>query len=177
MEATAATSDFVQAAVRDFEALKTRDAAGMAASYAEDAIADIVPVGVLRGSNEIREFFEGVFAAFPDLETTYDIVATSVNIVVIEWRSRGTFTGAPFQDLEPNGKSVEYRGVDVMRIEDDRIVHNTAYYDGMTVARQLGMLPPGGIVTRLMPNDSRPSERRTRDQSPLRSQSLRWTLV
>jgi steroid delta-isomerase-like uncharacterized protein len=141
MEATT-SPDITQAALRDFEALAARNAAGMAASYAEDAIADIVPVGVLRGSNEIREFFEGLFAAFPDMETTYDVVATSGNTVVVEWRSHGTFSGVAFQGVEPTGKPVDSRGVDVMKIENDRIAHNTAYYDGMGFARQVGMMPP-----------------------------------
>ena len=141
MEATT-TPDFVQPAVRDFKALAARDAAGMAASYADDAIADIVPVGVLRGSDEIRQFFEGLFAAFPDMETTYEIVAASGNTVVVEWRSHGTFSGVAFQGVEPTGKEIDSRGVDIMKIENDRIAHNTAYYDGMAFARQLGMMPP-----------------------------------
>src|SRR5437588_518204 len=32
--------------------------------------------------------------------------------------------------------------VDVMRIENDRIAHNTAYYDGLVFTRQIGMMPP-----------------------------------
>ena len=141
MEATT-TPDFVQAAVRDFEALARRDSAGMQDAYADDAVVELVPIGILRGSAEVKEFFDGLFAAMPDLETTYEVVAASDNNVVIEWRMRGNFTGAPFQDVDPTGKPLELRGVDLMRIEDDRIVHNTAYYDGMDFARQLGMLPP-----------------------------------
>ena len=142
MEATAATTPEAQAALRDFEALAARDAAGMAASYAEDAIADIVPVGVLRGSNEIRQFFEALFAAVPDMETTYEVVSAGDGKVVVEWRSHGTFSGTAFQGIEPTGKAIDSRGVDVMTIENDRIAHNTAYYDGMAFARQLGMMPP-----------------------------------
>lgn len=141
MEATT-TADFAQAAVRDFEALQNRDAAGMEAAYADDAIVELVPIGILRGSREVRDFFESLFAALPDLETTYEIRAASDGTAVVEWRMRGTFTGAPFQDVEPTGKSLELRGVDLMKIENGRIVHNTAYYDGMDFARQLGMLPP-----------------------------------
>ena len=140
MEATTTTPE-AQAAVRDFEALAARDAAGMAASYAEDAIADIVAVGVLRGSEEIKQFFESLFAAFTDMETTYDIVAASGNTVVVEWRSHGTFSGTAFQGIEPTGKQIDSRGVDIMKIENDRIAHNTAYYDGMAFARQIGMMP------------------------------------
>jgi steroid delta-isomerase-like uncharacterized protein len=143
MEATT-TPDFTQPAVRDFEALANRDAAGMQACYADDAVVDLVPVGVLRGSAEIKEFFDGLFAAIPDLETTYEIAAASDNTVAVEWRMRGTHTGGAFQDIEPTGKAVEFRGIDVMRIENDRIAHNTAYYDAMDFSRQLGMMPGRG---------------------------------
>jgi steroid delta-isomerase-like uncharacterized protein len=141
MEATTTTEDFVQAAVRDMEALKRRDAAGIEAAYADDAVVELVPIGILRGSKEVREFFEGLFAAIPDIETTYEISAASDGMAVVEWRMRGTFTGAPFQGIEATGRSVELRGVDLMRIENDRIAHNTAYYDAMDFARQFGMLP------------------------------------
>jgi steroid delta-isomerase-like uncharacterized protein len=140
----ASTTTAVDAATRDFQALQRRDAAGMAAAYADDAVVDMVPMGIFRGSSEIRELFEGLFAAVPDLETTYEIAATNDDTVVVEWRNRGTFNGSAFQGIEPTGKQVEMRGVDVIKVKDDRIVHNTAYYDGMDFARQLGMLPPLG---------------------------------
>jgi steroid delta-isomerase-like uncharacterized protein len=137
----ASTSSPVDTATRDFQALQRRDAAGMAECYAEDAVVEFVPIGPVRGSDEIREFFEGLFAAVPDLETTYEIVAADDDTVVAEWRNRGTFSGAAFQGIEPTGKRVEFRGIDVMKIENDRIAHNTAYYDGLDFARQIGMMP------------------------------------
>jgi steroid delta-isomerase-like uncharacterized protein len=113
----------------------------MKASYADDAVVDFVPLEVFRGSEAVRQFFVGLFAAIPDLETTYELAAASDHTAVVEWRMRGTFDGAAFQGIEPTGKQVELRGVDVMRIENDRIAHNTAYYDGMDFARQIGMMP------------------------------------
>src|SRR5207248_11309921 len=101
-----------------------------------------VPLRVLRGSEELRQFFLGLFAAIPDLETTYEVAAASDDAAVVQWRMSGTFNGsAPFEGVEPTGKHVELRGCDVMRVENDRIVHNTAYYDGMDFARQVGMMP------------------------------------
>jgi steroid delta-isomerase-like uncharacterized protein len=141
MEATTTPTSAVEAATRDFEALARRDAGGMAAAYAEDAVVDFVPVGVVRGSSGVREFFEGLFAAVPDLETTFEVAAASDSTVVVEWRMRGTFTGAAFQGVEANGKQVELRGADVLQIKDGLIAHNTAYYDGMEFPRQIGMFP------------------------------------
>jgi steroid delta-isomerase-like uncharacterized protein len=115
----------------------------MKACYADDGIVDFVPLGlVLRGTGDIHDFFTQLFTAIPDLETTYELAAASDGTAVVQWRNRGHFTGGPFQGIEPNGREVEIRGVDVMRVENDRIAHNTVYYDSMDFARQVGMLPP-----------------------------------
>ena len=53
----------------------------------------------------------------------------------------GTFAGGPFQGTEPTGKRVELRGVDVMVFESDLLRHNVVYYDGLSFARQIGLLP------------------------------------
>ena len=54
----------------------------------------------------------------------------------VEWRMTGTFTGAPFQGVEPTGRAIELRGLDLIEIEDGENVSNTAYYDGMAFARR-----------------------------------------
>ncbi|HEV3287572.1 MAG TPA: ester cyclase, partial [Streptosporangiaceae bacterium] len=47
----------------------------------------------------------------------------------------------PFQGIEPTGRRVEIRGVDVMEVAEGLVQHNTIYYDGATFARQVGLLP------------------------------------
>src|SRR2546421_12723117 len=99
MEASTQTSSAAETASRDFEALARRDADTMKACYADDAVIDLVPLHVLRGSEELRQFFLGMFAAIPDLETTYELAAASDDTAVIEWRRRGTFSGRPCQGV------------------------------------------------------------------------------
>jgi steroid delta-isomerase-like uncharacterized protein len=145
MEATtsaqAPATAAAEAAKRDFDALQKRDPDAMKAAYAEHAVVDFVPLGlVLRGNEELRRFFFELFAAVPDLETTYDIVATSGDAAVVEYHMRGTHLGS-FQGVDATGKHLELRGCDVMHVEGDLIVRNTAYYDGMAFARQIGMMP------------------------------------
>ena len=60
---------------------------------------------------------------------------------VVQWWADGTFTGAPFLDIEPTGRHVEIRGVDVMEIGDGQVRNNTIYYDGNAWARQVGLMP------------------------------------
>lgn len=127
-----------------FEAMGRRDAAAMADHWREDGVDDVVPVGVLRGRAEIRDFMAATFASMPDAETTIGRVVAGDRTCAVEWRLEGTFTGAPFMDIEPTGKRVELRGVSMLEIEDGQIVSDTGYYDGASFARQIGMLPADG---------------------------------
>ena len=124
-----------------FDAVNRRDVDGMLEHWTEDGVVDLVPIGILRGQDEIAAFFREMFAAFPDAETTVARVAAGQNEVAVEWRMTATFTGAPFQGIEPTGRPVELRGVDMIEIADGKNVTNTAYYDGMAFARGAGLLP------------------------------------
>ncbi|MEA2363068.1 MAG: hypothetical protein QOD71_2213 [Thermoleophilaceae bacterium] len=125
-----------------FDALARRDVDSMAEHWKEDGVVDLVPLGILRGREEISAFFREMFAAFPDLETTVTRVAAGQNEVAVEWRMHANFTGAPFQGVEPTGRPIELRGVDMIEVADGQNVTNTAYYDGMAFARGAGLLPP-----------------------------------
>jgi steroid delta-isomerase-like uncharacterized protein len=125
-----------------FEAFAQRDVDAMLEHWAEDGVIELVPLGILRGREQIAGFFREMFAAFPDFEATVTRVAVGRDEVAVEWRSQGHFTGAPFQGLDPNGRLVEVRGVDMLEIADGKNVSNTAYYDGMAFARGVGLLPP-----------------------------------
>jgi steroid delta-isomerase-like uncharacterized protein len=124
-----------------FEAVAARDPDAMAQFWAEDGIDELVPVGIFRGPGEVRGFFAGMFAAFPDMEFSVERMTATADVVAVQWRARGTFSGAPFQGVEPTGRRVEVRGCDCLEVEEGKIVRNTAYYDGAAFARGLGMLP------------------------------------
>jgi steroid delta-isomerase-like uncharacterized protein len=124
-----------------FEAVAQRDVDAMLEHWSDDGVIDLVPLGILRGREEIRAFFTELFTAFPDFETTVSRVAASQDEVAVEWRSHGHFSGGPFQGVEPTGRPVDVRGVDVIAIADGKNVSNTAYYDGMAFARGVGLLP------------------------------------
>jgi steroid delta-isomerase-like uncharacterized protein len=127
-----------------FEAMDRRDVAAMAEHWREDGVEDIVPVGLLRGLDEVRAFLDATFAAVPDARTTLGRIVAGESSCAVEWRLEGTFEGAAFMDIEPTGKHVEVRGFDLLELEDGQIVSNTAYYDGASFARQIGMLPADG---------------------------------
>jgi steroid delta-isomerase-like uncharacterized protein len=135
----------VEEKVRDyFDAMDRRDAAAMASHWRADGVEDVVPVGLLRGRDELRDFFASMFAAMPDARTTVTRLVAGEQSCAVEWRIEGTFTGAPYMGIDPTGKHVEIRGCDLIELEDGEIVSLTAYFDGAGYARQIGMLPPDG---------------------------------
>jgi len=92
----------------------------------------------------VREFLTGIIAPFPDLR--FRVVETTVqdDRAAVRWEATGTFTGAPFQGVEPTGAPLRIEGTDVLIVRDGLIVENNAYADGMGIARQIGLLPPEG---------------------------------
>ncbi len=127
-----------------FEAMGRRDVEAIVSHWREDGVDDMVPVGVLRGRDELREYFKSVFAATPDATTTVTRLVAGEQSCAVEWRFEGTFDGAPYLGIEPTGKHIELRGFDLFEIEDGEIVSNTGYFDGASFARQIGMLPADG---------------------------------
>jgi steroid delta-isomerase-like uncharacterized protein len=127
-----------------FDAMSRRDVEGMVSHWREDGIDDIVPVGLLRGRDEMRAYFKSLFAATPDASTTVTRLVAGEQSCAVEWRIEGTFDGAPYMGIEPTGKHVEVRGLDLFELEDGEIVSNTGYFDGASFARQIGMLPADG---------------------------------
>jgi steroid delta-isomerase-like uncharacterized protein len=130
-----------------FEALSKRDLDTAMKFNTDDAVDDFVAIGEFRGRLAIRRFFDELLAAFPDFDIAVDRIVGDDSAAVVQWHAAGTFSGGKFQGIEPTGKHVQIRGVDVMEFAEGRYVHNTIYYDGASFARQIGMLPRSGSVT------------------------------
>ena len=127
-----------------YEAMANRDVGAMLAHWSDEGVEDVVPIGVIRGREELRGFLSELFAAMPDASTTITRLIAGEQDCAVEWRLEGTFDGAGFMGIEPTGSRVELREVSVVELKDDQIVGITSYFDGASFARQIRMLPPDG---------------------------------
>ena len=125
-----------------FAAVAARDPDAIAAHWHAEGVDDMVPVRVLRGPGEVAEMFRELFTAFPDYEMTVEAITADTKSAAVQWRGRGTFSGGRFQGLEPTGRSFELRGIDRLVVEHGKLVSNVAVFDGTSMARGIGMLPP-----------------------------------
>ena len=92
----------------------------------------------------VRAFLSGLIEAFPDFGFT--IVETTVqdDRAAVRWEVHATFTGDRFQGVAATGAPIFLEGVDVLIVRDGLIVENNAFADGLSLVRQLGLMPPDG---------------------------------
>jgi len=103
--------------------------------------------GVLDASSpqEMAAYFASIYDAIPDWRFEVLDVVPHRGQAAVRWRIRGTFAGpGEFQGLRPNGAAIDVEGMDLVWVADGQIQRIEAYTDNMTIARQLGALPPDG---------------------------------
>jgi predicted SnoaL-like aldol condensation-catalyzing enzyme len=71
--------------------------------------------------------------------TVQDIIAEG-DRVVVRWRNSGSHTGE-FLGAPPTGRPFDFAGIDVYRIENDRMAEHWHVVDQLTLLQQLGLLP------------------------------------
>ena len=126
-----------------FESIRSGDSSPQEQAYAEDALINVH--GVLEDASkaDLIAYFHALWDAFPDFRFELLDLVEEGDTAAARWRMTGTFAGpGSFQGFAPNGARIDVQGVDVVTLRDGKIVRNEAYTDGMTIARQLGMMPP-----------------------------------
>ena len=128
-----------------FDALAARDPDRAVKTWKPGGVDDFFGMGEMTAPDGIREYFSDLFAAIPDWQfEVVDMIAEGEKVAV-HWRARGTFTGeGRLEGFIANGKPIDMRGLDILTVEDGKIVANFAYTNAMELARQIGALPPAG---------------------------------
>jgi steroid delta-isomerase-like uncharacterized protein len=126
-----------------FDALARRDVDAMAALWAPDGMEHIAGQVDAVGPEGVRAYFTELFAAFPDFTLTVQSTTVQNDRAAVHWIATGTMSG-PLSGVEPTGAHVELEGIDLLRVKDGLIVRNDAVPDGMSLARQMGLIPEAG---------------------------------
>ncbi len=119
------------------------DVPGIVALHAEDSVFENHTTGDVNvGHRQIELAIRGIFTVFPDLWFEARRQYFAENLCVQEWTARGTHEGKMVRsgiEVEPTGRSVEYRGMDIIPMRDGLIARKDVYSDGVTLLRQLGL--------------------------------------
>ena len=88
------------------------------------------------GLDGIKQLVGVYHAVFPDLSVSTDDVIASGDRVAVRWTAIGTHQGDQLGVLA-TGKQVRLTGIDILRIEDGRIVERWGETNGLEMMQQI----------------------------------------
>ncbi len=98
---------------------------------------------VFDGEEEVRRYYAGSRASFPDQRNEIHSLRHADDAVVVEFDLLGTHLGK-FAGFAPTGKEFRARMAAIFEFEGDRITCERIYFDSVTILRQLGLLGDKG---------------------------------
>jgi steroid delta-isomerase-like uncharacterized protein len=105
----------------------------------------VIPGGItLRGRDQVSEYMQIFWSAFPDMNVSENYQVISGDTAVTESTYSGTHTGTlrtPNGDIPATGKRVQGRQVTVQRIKDGQVWSEHLYFDQMEFLGALGLIP------------------------------------
>jgi steroid delta-isomerase-like uncharacterized protein len=114
--------------------------------YAEDAVQRMHD-GIFEGIDAIRERLARDLTAFPDARYVVESFVGEGDTFADEWTFTGTNTG-PLRlpdgsEVPPTGRSVEIKGMELVKVREGKLVVDNLYYDFLAAVAQLGLIPEG----------------------------------
>ena len=126
-----------------FDVINSHDITPLRAHWTPETV-ERFPDRTCRGGDEIAAYFQGLFAAVPDVHMEIVHLAAEGDAVFVRWHLTGTHTGTAWAGIETTGRRIELDGVDHFTVRGGTVVSNFVVFDQMEVGRQLGLMPPDG---------------------------------
>jgi predicted ester cyclase len=125
-------------------ALEAHDVDATVGCYSDDAVVMTPDVGEVKGRQQIADYWRQFIDGFPDGRWEEISKVESGNKAVDEGYFIGTNTGALLlptgESMEPTGKQVKIRSVDIATVENGKITEHHLYFDELDFQRQLGLV-------------------------------------
>jgi steroid delta-isomerase-like uncharacterized protein len=113
------------------------------ALHAPDMVFENHTAGESAQGDEVREHIGSIFETWPDIKFETRRLYVRDGVVTQEWTATATHQNTMKRgDLvaEPTGKTIEWRGVDVIPFEDGLVKRKDVYSDSVSILRQVGLL-------------------------------------
>lgn len=80
-----------------------------------------------------------LYSAFPDFRAVVEdvVLDEARGVAAVRWIGTGTHRG-PYLGVSPSGRSIGFKGIEIVRVESGRIVERWGEWDGLDLRRQLG---------------------------------------
>lgn len=121
------------------EAMNEHQADRMSSLCSENAVGDeVADPPAAQGRDKIAESYRELFKGFSDCQVEILNIFSGTNQVLVEVRWSGT-NQADFRGTPATGRFVDIRIAYIFMVEKGKISRITEYYDGASVAAQMGL--------------------------------------
>lgn len=93
--------------------------------------------GQASGPEGQKQVLRELWAGFPDFHSVAEDVFSTQDRVAVRWSARGTHLGE-YYGLAPTGRQMTYSGIDILRVENGKIVERWGSSDDLGLLQQLG---------------------------------------
>lgn len=94
------------------------------------------PVKTTHGTDNMKAVIQQWYNAFPNLTVYWDELICDGNKIVSRWHAEGQHQGE-FQGKAATNKTINYSGVTIYHLADQKIVEYWAYLDMQSIMSQL----------------------------------------
>jgi steroid delta-isomerase-like uncharacterized protein len=111
--------------------------------HAPDMVFENHTAGESAQGDDAREHIGAIFETWPDIHFETRRLYVRDGVVTQEWTASATHSNTMRRgDLvaEPTGRTVEWRGIDVIPFEDGLVKRKDVYSDSVSILRQVGLL-------------------------------------
>jgi steroid delta-isomerase-like uncharacterized protein len=125
------------------DAWNDHDLDAIMSMHAPDMVFENHTAGESAKGEHVRAHIGAIFESWPDLRFETRRIYVRDGVVTQEWTATATHSNSMRRgDLvaEPTGKTVEWRGVDVIPFEGGLIKRKDVYSDSVSILRQVGLL-------------------------------------
>lgn len=132
--------DNIDAQVRFGEAVQNGRFEVLAELVSQSVVDHDPAPGQTPGPQGYAEFFRTLRTAFPDMKIVVDHLIADEDNVAFAYTLTGTQQG-PFEGVQPTGKHVEVRGMQISRFEDGKMVERWGSTDELGILKQIDAAP------------------------------------
>jgi len=125
------------------QAWNDHDLDAIMSMHAPDMVFENHTAGESAQGDEVRRHIGSIFETWPDIRFATRRLYVRDGVVAQEWTATATHRNTMRRgDLvaEPTGRTVEWRGVDVIPFETGLVKRKDVYSDAVSILRQLGLL-------------------------------------
>jgi steroid delta-isomerase-like uncharacterized protein len=112
--------------------------AGLDEVWADDFIDHNIAVPQPLNRPAAQGVLQGFFDSVPDLIFHTDDLVADDSKVVARWTGVGTMTGKPFLGIPATGQKVEFNGMEVCIIRNNKMVERWMLFDTLGFMQQIG---------------------------------------